>query len=146
MTLPGLKLRSVCSTDPSFMVPKEHKIQGRSTCGGLKGLGEGDRVALATSVSSAVSNFHLIRSPSFCIHHLIFLFIIVPMNCLGWVVNIFKLFPFLLGCAGSSLLWGFFSSSEECGLLCSCLAWDSHCSGFSCGAWALGQMPFSSCS
>ena len=42
--------------------------------------------------------------------------------------------------------WWAFSSSGERGLLSSCVAWASHCSGFSCwGPWALGLVGFSSC-
>ena len=44
---------------------------------------------------------------------------------------------FACGCDGSSLLHGLFSG---------CVAWASHCSGFSCcGARALGRSSFSSC-
>ena len=41
-----------------------------------------------------------------------------------------------IGCAGSSLLLGFFSSCGERDLLSSCGVWASHCPGFSCGTWA----------
>ena len=45
------------------------------------------------------------------------------------------------GCAGSSLLFRFFSSCAEWGLLSSCSVRTPHCSGFSCcGAWAEGCM------
>ena len=43
---------------------------------------------------------------------------------------------FTYGCDGSSLLHG---------LISGCVAWASHCSGFSCGAQALGCSCFSSC-
>ena len=39
---------------------------------------------------------------------------------------------------------GFFSSCGECGLLSSCRVWAPHCSGFFCGARALGHVGFSS--
>ena len=64
--------------------------------------------------------------------------------------NIFKKFPFIFGCAGSSLRWELFSSCGERGLLfvvecrlliavasLCCGAWTLGCSGFcSCGTWA----------
>ena len=43
---------------------------------------------------------------------------------------------FIFGCAGSSLLHGLFSSCGEQGLLSSCPARASPCSGFSCRAQA----------
>ena len=45
---------------------------------------------------------------------------------------------FIFDCAGSSLLHGLFSSCSEWRLLSSCSARASHCSGFSCGARAVG--------
>ena len=52
-------------------------------------------------------------------------------------------FVLIFGCAGSSWLRGLFSSCRERGLLLDvCVA--SHCSGFSCGARALGRTGFSS--
>ena len=73
---------------------------------------------------------------------------------------IHKMPGLFFGAAGSSLLFGLFSSCGEPGLLSSCSgARASHCSGLSyCGAWALGHvgsvgvtcrlysMGFSSCS
>ena len=41
------------------------------------------------------------------------------------------------------MLHGLFSGCGEWGLPCSCAAWASHCSGFSCGIRALGHMGFS---
>ena len=38
-----------------------------------------------------------------------------------------------------------FSGCGKWGLLSSCGPWDSHCSGFSCGAWAPGRVGLSSC-
>ena len=50
------------------------------------------------------------------------------------------------GRAGSLLLLGLFPSCDEQGLLSSCGARASHCSGFSCcRARALGYSCFSSC-
>ena len=50
-----------------------------------------------------------------------------------------KNYVFISGCAGFLLLQGCFSSCDEWGLLSSCAAKASHCSGFSCfGAQALG--------
>ena len=50
----------------------------------------------------------------------------------------YKLFYFIFGCAGSSLLWAFFSCDQQ-GLLSSCSWLASHCGGFSyCRAWSLG--------
>ena len=43
----------------------------------------------------------------------------------GWV--------FIAACG-----WAF-STCRDQGLLCSCYAWASHCSGFFCGAQALGM-------
>ena len=42
--------------------------------------------------------------------------------------------------------WVFSSSCPEQGLLSRCGRRASHCSGFSCGAWAPGHSVFSSCS
>ena len=43
---------------------------------------------------------------------------------------------FIFGCAGSSLLRGFFSGFETWGLLSGCSEQASHCGGFSrCGLW-----------
>ena len=57
------------------------------------------------------------------------------------------LFIFILfGYAVSSLLHSFSLSCGVGGLLSSCNAWDSHCSGFfSCRAWDVGHVGFSSC-
>ena len=53
---------------------------------------------------------------------------------------------FHFGSAGSSLLWGLFSSCGNQGLLPSCGVWASHCQGFSCcGARPLGHSGFRSC-
>ena len=52
---------------------------------------------------------------------------------------------FFFGCAGSSLLSGLFSGCSKQGLLSGCGVQASHCSGFSCGARALGLAGFSSC-
>ena len=50
------------------------------------------------------------------------------------------------GCIGSSFLCGLFSSCSQQGLLPSCGAQASHCSGFSCcWAWAPGHGGFRSC-
>ena len=58
----------------------------------------------------------------------------------------FFYYLFIFGCSGSSLLRGLFSSFGERGLLSSCGAWASHCSGFSCcRAWALGRTAFCRC-
>ena len=52
---------------------------------------------------------------------------------------ILKIILFLFGCAKSLLLLGHFSSCGKQGLLSSCGARASHCSGFSCcRAWAQG--------
>ena len=66
------------------------------------------------------------------------------MQCLPLMGFNFFLFFFLtFGCAGSSLLHRLFSSCDKQGLLSSCGAQASHCSGFSCceayglqGTWA----------
>ena len=42
------------------------------------------------------------------------------------------MYSFIFGCAGSLLLCGLFSSCSEQGLVSSCGARASHCSGFSC--------------
>ena len=58
----------------------------------------------------------------------------------------FKFYLLIFGCAGSSLLLGLFSRRREQGLLFSCGAQPSHCSGFSCcGSRALELAGFSSC-
>ena len=50
------------------------------------------------------------------------------------------IYVFISGCAGSPLLFGFFSRCGERGPLSSCGAQSSHCSGFSCcRARALGM-------
>ena len=50
-----------------------------------------------------------------------------------------------IGCAGSSLLRGLFSSFRDAGLLSSCGAPASHCGGISCcREWTLGCTGFSS--
>ena len=56
-----------------------------------------------------------------------------------WIFSPFVLKNVLIfGCAGSSLLCGFFSSRGEQGPLSSCSAQAFHCCGFSCcRAWAL---------
>ena len=51
-----------------------------------------------------------------------------------------------MGCAESSSLCRLFSSCGEQGLLSSGGAQAPHCSGLSCGAWALECMGFNSCS
>jgi len=52
----------------------------------------------------------------------------------------------MFGCARSSLPGGLFSSCGKQGLLSSCDAWSSHCSGFSCcRAQALDGAGFSKC-
>ena len=57
-------------------------------------------------------------------------------------VSFHFIYLFVFGCAGSSLLYELFSSCGDWGLLSSCGAPASHCSGFSCcwtqalGAWA----------
>ena len=58
-----------------------------------------------------------------------------------------KLFSlFIFGCAGFSLLCGFFYSCSKKGLLSSFSVWPSHCSGsFGCRAWTLGREGFSTC-
>ena len=56
---------------------------------------------------------------------------------LNTILAVFLFIVACLGCAGSSLLHGVFSSF---GLQA------SHCSGFSCGARALGCVGFRSCS
>ena len=60
---------------------------------------------------------------------------------LGEVFILWELFKNVIiyfDCAGSLLLPGFFLSCREPGLLSGCSTWASHCSGFSCGARALG--------
>ena len=47
---------------------------------------------------------------------------------------------FISHCAGSSLLHCPFLSCGELGLLSSCSVQASHCGGFSCEAWALGNV------
>ena len=55
------------------------------------------------------------------------------------------IYLFIWGCAGSSLLCGLFSCCSERGLLSSCGARTSDCSGFSCcRALAVGHEGFSS--
>ena len=55
------------------------------------------------------------------------------------------MYSFIFGCAGSSLLWAFFSCSEW-ELLSSCHEEASHCGSFSCwGAQAPECMVFSGC-
>ena len=57
-----------------------------------------------------------------------------------------KIHLFIFGCAGSSLLQTLFSSCCKQGLLSSCRALASHCSGFSCyAARALDRVGFCSC-
>ena len=51
------------------------------------------------------------------------------------------IYIFILGCRVPSLLCGGFSSCREWGLLSSCDAQTSHCSGVSCTAQALGTQP-----
>ena len=75
---------------------------------------------------------------------IIFLFLVVAFSfLLREVPFVFVcLFPFLFifCCAGSSLLCGLFSSCSKWGLLSSCIAWASHCGGFSCwGVWTVGH-------
>ena len=66
------------------------------------------------------------------------------MGISGWsqadaINDILKNIFIYLSRAGSSLLLRLFSSCGNPGLLSSCGAPASHCSGFSCcGAWALG--------
>ena len=68
------------------------------------------------------------------------------LTSLAYIDDFFlKFLSFFSGCAGSLLLCRLFSSCGK-GLLSSCGAWASHCSGFSCwGAWALRHASFSSC-
>ena len=58
------------------------------------------------------------------------------------------IYLFTFGCTGSLMLFAWaFSSSGEWGLLSTCGAWASHCSGFSCcEAQVLGHSGFSRCS
>ena len=73
-------------------------------------------------------------------------------SCLLCILNPIASQYFIFGCVGSSLLCRRFSSCGERGLLASHGAPASHCTGFSCGAQALGGQPsvvavcgFSSC-
>ena len=50
-----------------------------------------------------------------------------------------SIYLFVFGCARSSLLHRLVSTCVEGGLLSSCSAWASHCSGLSCWAWTLGH-------
>ena len=62
------------------------------------------------------------------------------------LLNFFKIYLLIFGCAGSSLLCWLFSSWRDQGLLSSCCVQASHCSGFSCRrAQALGCTGFSAC-
>ena len=63
-----------------------------------------------------------------------------PTGILKQII-LFTYFVFIyFGCAGSSLLCGFFPSCSEQGLLSSCGVWASHGCDFSCcGAQALGR-------
>ena len=64
---------------------------------------------------------------------------------LGIFLNNF-IYLSIFGCAGSLLLHRLLSSCSNQGLLSSCSAWASCCSGFSCcKARALGHMRFRSC-
>ena len=64
---------------------------------------------------------------------------------LGIFLNNF-IYLSIFGCAGSLLLHRLLSSCSNQGLLSSCSAWASCCSGFSwCRARALGHMGFRSC-
>ena len=50
--------------------------------------------------------------------------------------NFIYIHSFIFGCAKALLLCRLLSSCGKLRLLCSCGAQASHCSGFSCGAWA----------
>ena len=50
--------------------------------------------------------------------------------CLTVLFKNIYIYLLTFGCAGSSLLCGLFSSCGDWGLLSSCSAWASHCSGF----------------
>ena len=50
-----------------------------------------------------------------------------------------KLYLFIFGCVGSSLLRVGFLYLRQAGATLRCGAWASHCCGFSCGARALGM-------
>ena len=61
------------------------------------------------------------------------------------MLNFLKIYLFISGCAGSLLLLRLFSSCGEQGLLSSCTAQASYCSGLSCcRAPALGYVGSSS--
>ena len=64
---------------------------------------------------------------------------------LGQQLTLFAQF-FFLTVLGLRLCVLAFSSCGEQGRLSICSVWASHCSGLSCGAWALGQTSFRSCS
>ena len=80
--------------------------------------------------------------------------VLVTDKRIGYFNYILEIFFFLIilfiyvilfGCAGSLLLGRLFSICSEQGLLSSVVCKASHCSGFSCGAWALVHAGFSSC-
>ena len=58
------------------------------------------------------------------------------------ILDFLKIILFFYGCAGSSLLWGLFSSCSKQGLPFSCCARASHCGDFFCGAQVLGPVGF----
>ena len=59
--------------------------------------------------------------------------------------NIYNFIHLFSAVLGLPCCVGFFSSCDEQGLLSNCYAPASHCSDFSCRAWALRRMEFSSC-
>ena len=62
-------------------------------------------------------------------------------------IPLFHFIYLFIGCVGSSLLHGLFSSCGEQGLFCICGVWVSHCAGFFYhGPRALGCSVLSTCS
>ena len=82
--------------------------------------------------------FHCSTCLSLCQYHNILIIVVCS--------KIFKkIYLFICGCAGCSLLRRAYSSWGDQGLLSSCSVW-AHCGGFSCcRTWALGCTGFSSC-
>ena len=70
-------------------------------------------------------------------------FLAVALLTTCYALHFLKMYLFIFGCAGSSLLYRLVSGWCQAGPLPSCGAWASHCGSLSCKAWALGGAGFS---
>ena len=95
-------------------------------------------------VATPLSTFHFSKDVSSEIYHLaaVSLLSLCPWRLMPFLSLLFFCFVYLFWGAALGLhcCAQAFSSCSKQGLLSVCSAWASHCSGFSCGTWALGTL------